>query len=225
MRWPSFPLPPCWQCTGLGWAGRAAMQGSLQGGQQSGEKSALGGRGAAALGLTLPHVGVRVLPQPVERAAQWPCKAQDAQPWVPSAYPDFFFLRVRVFFLITGNSYDKIYHFQMNALLVFSIFTVLVQPSPWSNSRMLPSPQQDTPYFLISPLPALGRRCFTFCFCGSACFVCLFVYKFILFLFLAALGLCCCVQAFSSCGERGLLFVVVRGLLIAVASLVAEHRL
>ena len=32
------------------------------------------------------------------------------------------------------------------------------------------------------------------------------------------MGLCCCAQAFSSCGERGLLFVVVRGLLIAVAS-------
>ena len=34
------------------------------------------------------------------------------------------------------------------------------------------------------------------------------------------LGLCCCMQAFSSCGERGLLFIVVRGLFIAVASLV-----
>ena len=29
----------------------------------------------------------------------------------------------------------------------------------------------------------------------------------------------------SSCGEQGLLFVVVRGLLIVVASLVAEHGL
>ena len=36
---------------------------------------------------------------------------------------------------------------------------------------------------------------------------------------LAALGLRCCVWAFSSCGERGLLFIAVRGLLIAVASL------
>ena len=44
-------------------------------------------------------------------------------------------------------------------------------------------------------------------------------------LFLAALGLRCCAWAFSSCGERGLLFVVVRRLLIEVASLVAEHRL
>ena len=46
--------------------------------------------------------------------------------------------------------------------------------------------------------------------------------KFI-YLFLAALGLCCCAWAFSSCGEQGLLFVAVCGLLIAMASLVAEH--
>ena len=52
-----------------------------------------------------------------------------------------------------------------------------------------------------------------------------FFYKFIylIYLFLAALGLRCCAQTFSSCGERGLLFVVVRGLLIVMASLVAEH--
>ena len=51
------------------------------------------------------------------------------------------------------------------------------------------------------------------------------IYKFIYFiLFLAVLGLCCCTQAFSSCGERGLLFIAVRGLLIAVASLVMKHR-
>ena len=39
--------------------------------------------------------------------------------------------------------------------------------------------------------------------------------KFIYFiyLFLAALGLRCCAWAFSSCGERGLLFVVVQWLL------------
>ena len=44
-------------------------------------------------------------------------------------------------------------------------------------------------------------------------------------LFLAVLGLRFCAWAFSSCGKRGLLFVAVRGLLIMVASLVAEHRL
>ena len=47
----------------------------------------------------------------------------------------------------------------------------------------------------------------------------------LIYLFLAALGLCYCARAFSSCGERGLLFVAVCGLLIAVASFVAEHRL
>ena len=47
----------------------------------------------------------------------------------------------------------------------------------------------------------------------------------LIYLFLAALGLCCCTQAFSSCGEQGLLFVVVSRLLIAVTSLAAEHGL
>ena len=51
------------------------------------------------------------------------------------------------------------------------------------------------------------------------------LFFFCLFFFLAALGLCCCAWAFSSRGERGLLFFAMRGLLIAVASLVAEHRL
>ena len=46
-----------------------------------------------------------------------------------------------------------------------------------------------------------------------------------IYLFLAALGLRCCARAFSSCSERGLLFVAVRGLLTAVVSLVAEHGL
>ena len=46
-----------------------------------------------------------------------------------------------------------------------------------------------------------------------------------IYLFLAALGLLCWAQAFSSCGEQGLPFIVVRELLIAVASLVVEHGL
>ena len=44
-------------------------------------------------------------------------------------------------------------------------------------------------------------------------------------IFLAAQGLHCCMWAFSSCGQRGLLFVVVHGILIAVACLVVEHGL
>ena len=51
------------------------------------------------------------------------------------------------------------------------------------------------------------------------------IYLLIYYLFLAALGLCCCARAFSSCGKKGLLFIVVHRLLTAVASLVAEHAL
>ena len=51
----------------------------------------------------------------------------------------------------------------------------------------------------------------------------IYFFKFI-YLFLAVLGLPCCTWAFSSCGERGLLFVTVHVLLIAVASLAAKHR-
>ena len=55
-----------------------------------------------------------------------------------------------------------------------------------------------------------------------------FFYKFIylfIFKFLATLGLHCCTRAFYSCGKRGLLFAALRGLLTALASLVAEHGL
>ena len=51
-----------------------------------------------------------------------------------------------------------------------------------------------------------------------------FVYLFI-YLFMAVLGLCFCVRAFSICGKRGPLFIAVRGPLTLAASLVAEHRL
>ena len=52
-----------------------------------------------------------------------------------------------------------------------------------------------------------------------------YIYFIYMFFFVVALGLCCCTRAFSSCGERGLLFVAVCGLLIAVASLVVGHGL
>ena len=48
---------------------------------------------------------------------------------------------------------------------------------------------------------------------------------YFIFKFLTAFCFHCCVWAFSVCSEQGLLFIVVHGLLIAVASFVAEHRL
>ena len=59
-----------------------------------------------------------------------------------------------------------------------------------------------------------------FCIIINETFICLFIY-----LFMAVSGLHFCAWAFSSCGEWGLLFVAVRGLLNAMASLVAEHGL
>ena len=46
-----------------------------------------------------------------------------------------------------------------------------------------------------------------------------------IYLFLAVLGLHCCMWAFSTCSDWGLLFIAVYGLLIVVAFLVAEHTL
>ena len=53
-------------------------------------------------------------------------------------------------------------------------------------------------------------------------FINLFIF---IYLFLAVLGLRFCARAFSSCCERGPLFIAVRGPLTILASLVAEHRL
>ena len=45
-----------------------------------------------------------------------------------------------------------------------------------------------------------------------------------IYIFLAALGLRCYTQTFYSCGEKGLLVIVVCGFLIAVASLCCRAR-
>ena len=71
--------------------------------------------------------------------------------------------------------------------------------------------------------------CYALIICKILCqtlylYIYLFIHSFI-YLVLAVLGLRCCTWAFSSCGEWGLLFLAVRGLLIAVTSLVVEHGL
>ena len=64
-------------------------------------------------------------------------------------------------------------------------------------------------------------------FNGAVGFCLLVFFKFIylIYLFLAVLCLPCCMWALSSCGECGPLLVEVHRLLIAVTSLVVEHRL
>ena len=75
--------------------------------------------------------------------------------------------------------------------------------------------------------PSLSSAPLCFPASPSSSFFLFFFYKFIYFiyLFLAMLGLRCWARAFSSCGVQGLLSVALHGLLIVVASLVAEHRL
>ena len=87
----------------------------------------------------------------------------------------------------------------------------------WQSYRLLLSPQGRLylPRTAATTSPITHALLFFFFF---------FLNKFI-YLFMAALGLLCCGRAFSSCGEPGLLFIAVHSLLIAVASLVAEHGL
>ena len=55
-------------------------------------------------------------------------------------------------------------------------------------------------------------------------FLFLFLFIYLLFIYLWLCWVFVAAHRFlSSCGEQGLIFVAVRGLLIAVASLVAEH--
>ena len=54
----------------------------------------------------------------------------------------------------------------------------------------------------------------------------LLILFFIILFILTVLGLCCCTwMTFCSFSEQGLLFVAVQWLLVAVASLVADHGL
>ena len=60
--------------------------------------------------------------------------------------------------------------------------------------------------------------------CTKPSYFFFFKYLFI-YLFMAVLGLRFCARAFSSCGERGPLFIAVRGPLTVAASPVEEQRL
>ena len=78
---------------------------------------------------------------------------------------------------------------------------------------------------MLPPCP--GNSCSIFCLCefDHSSYLISGMRQYLLkknYLFLAVLGFHCCMWAFSSCSEWELLFV---WLLIAVASLVADHRL
>ena len=77
-------------------------------------------------------------------------------------------------------------------------------------------------YFILHPGEVIFfLNLFLLIFTFHHYFLCIYLS---IYLFMAALGLHCCMRAFSSCGERGLLFVAVHGLLIVVASLCCGAR-
>ena len=71
-------------------------------------------------------------------------------------------------------------------------------------------------------LPGPGLEPVTPALAGGFFFFFFFLF---IYLFLDVLGLSFCARAFSSCGERGPLFIAVRGPLTVAASLVAENKL
>ena len=102
-----------------------------------------------------------------------------------------------VFFLVNSSVFLLMIVQQLVVILVFSQEGVRARPST------LPS------WFLLR--------------ISSFLKIYLFIYLFIYFI--AVLCLPFCVRAFSSCGKRGPLFIVVCGPLTIATSLVAEHRL
>ena len=74
----------------------------------------------------------------------------------------------------------------------------------------------------VSVLQSQLNSCHT---CGSQTFSPQFPDFIIYLLFLTVLGLCCCTDFPLVVASRGYSLVAVHGLLIVVASLVAEHRL
>ena len=71
----------------------------------------------------------------------------------------------------------------------------------------------------------LGSLYYSLKFAEEVIFQTILFFFLNIYLFMAVLGLCFCVRAFSSCGKRGPLFIAVHGPLTVAASLAAEHRL
>ena len=93
----------------------------------------------------------------------------------------------------------------------------------WSRSSLTASEETNTANTLILDFQPPELRQYIFFF--FPLFVCQVLFKFIyLFLFMAVLVLHFCARAFSSCGKRGPLFIVMPGPLTIAASLVVEHR-
>ena len=104
----------------------------------------------------------------------------------------------------------------------------LIDPSIlWAKCKHLVGIKGKYIIYALLPYGAV-KKAFSFrseglSFSLISCYLSNFFFKLI-YLFLAALGFRCCTQAFSSCGEWGLLFDAVCGLLIVLASLCCRAR-
>ena len=109
-----------------------------------------------------------------------------------------------------------------------------LHPSPWhpleerKNAALRTEPLHESGQLIPPPRPNISRPLpgsLSPCITKARFPACFFFLNLFIYLFLAVLGLRFYARAFSSCGERGPLFIAVRGPLTIVASLVAEHRL
>ena len=104
-------------------------------------------------------------------------------------------------------------HCKHNNNILPLVITVVVEDSWVPTAWQILNELRYSSHSLNSPGQLLRISVFFVLFCLFVC------------LFLAVLGLRFCARAFSSCGERGPLFIAVRGPLTIAASLVAEHRI
>ena len=113
-----------------------------------------------------------------------------------------FWIKQDVIYLTDISEFVSLYVFNINFFPYFNNFILFKNLNLWPIWKLVCCTKQNRVIILF-----------------------LFFFLINLFiLFVAALGLRHCAEAFSSYGERELLFVAVHGLLTAVASLVAEHR-
>ena len=132
----------------------------------------------------------------------------------------FFYLNYHISALLLRHFCISNFSLSLSLFLPLVYFTLTHHISLPSLMVQSSAPCPSLQYSLQGSFSPLVFFFFVLFWFGFFVFIYLFIY-----LFLAALGPRCRTWVFSSCGERGLLFVVVCGLLIAVVSLVAEHGL
>ena len=143
-----------------------------------------------------------------------------------STYPPAptFELGVFCFIICLDSAYKR------DRMVLVFLWFISLSIMPWRSIHVVADSKTSFLFFFLSFFSKMSfflwLNNIPLCVYNHSFFIHLSFFSFwdMTLLFLAGLGLCR-VQAFSHCGEQGLLFVVVGGLLVAVASLDAEHRI